>query len=75
MMQESDQPFVERRVSDEGKPTDGTERRQFVDSQADLPDDVKELSAAIDAFKVQRRRRFITLAEVLDIVKSLGYHK
>ncbi len=75
MVEESNQPFVERRQGDRPKPPGIPERRQFVDSREGLPEDVRELAQAIDAYKLRHHRRFITLSEVLEVVKSLGYHK
>jgi hypothetical protein len=65
--------FVDRRQGPAGR--HGEERRQFMDSREALAPDVRELTEAIDAFKLTNNRRFITLAEVLGVVKSLGYHK
>ncbi len=65
--------FVDRRQYPAGHHPE--ERRQFVDSREALAPDVRELAEAIDAFKLANNRRFITLGEVLEVVKSLGYHK
>ena len=35
----------------------------------------RELSGAIDQYKLQHRRRFITHEELLTVIKSLGYHR
>ena len=51
------------------------ERRQFADSRNSLDPEVRELAEAIDNYKMANNRRYITLAEVLQIIKSLGYHK
>ena len=75
MGQESDHPFVDRRGTGGPKPPDVPERRQFIASRDEMPEDVRELAQAIDAYKVNSRRRFITLEEVLQVVKGLGYHK
>ena len=37
--------------------------------------EVSELAEAIDAYKLQHRRRFITFEELYDVIVSLGYHK
>jgi hypothetical protein len=55
--------------------THPVERRQFAENRTTLSGDVRELAEAIDAFKLAQQRRFVTLADVLDVVKSLGYHK
>ena len=75
MSETPSEDFQDRRQTPSGRPPSGAERRQFVDSHESMPDDVRELTEAVDAYKVSRRRRFITLAEVLDVLKGLGYHK
>jgi hypothetical protein len=49
------------------------ERRQFANSYEELSPDAAELARAIDGYKVQHRRRFITFEEMLAVMKSLGY--
>ena len=53
----------------------GSERRQFGNSHSDLTPDGRELAAAIDEYKVNHHRRYITPDEMLQIVRSLGYHR
>ncbi len=53
----------------------GPERRQFADSRSTMDPEVRELADAIDSYKIANNRRYITLAEVLEIIKGLGYHK
>jgi hypothetical protein len=68
-------PFLDRRAPrDEGEYT-GRERRQFSNSHDDLSPDARELAEAIDNYKLQHRRRFITFEEMLHVMKLLGYHK
>ena len=67
--------FQDRRTPSAGTTPNRVERRQFAENRETLSPDVCELGEAIDAFKLAHQRRFVTLAEVLDIVKSLGYHK
>jgi hypothetical protein len=66
--------FVERRG-----PTMGNEplfeRRQFANSYEELSPAAAELARAIDSYKVQHRRRFVTFEEMLAVIKSLGYSK
>jgi hypothetical protein len=59
------------------EPTDAgnAERRQFGSSHSDLSPDAKELANAIDRYKIEFRRRYITCEEMLAVVKSLGYHR
>jgi hypothetical protein len=51
------------------------ERRQFANSYEELSPDAAELARAIDGYKVQHRRRFVTFEEMLSVIKSLGYSK
>ena len=51
------------------------ERRQFANSYDELSPDAAELARAIDGYKVQHRRRFVTFEEMLAVIKSLGYSK
>jgi hypothetical protein len=67
--------FVDRRQSEPNGSGPGVERRQFANSYSDLTPDAAELAQAIDLYKLSHRRRFITYEEMLDVVKSLGYHK
>lgn len=68
-------PFVERRVTQPASSFDGRERRQFTNSHDELSPDARELATAIDNYKLQHRRRFITFEEMLYVMKSLGYQK
>lgn len=65
--------FVDRRSTDE-RPS-GFERRQFGNSHSTLSPDARELAEAIDAYKVEHRRRFITFEEMLKVIHLLGYSK
>ena len=51
------------------------ERRQFANSYDELSPDAAELARAIDGYKVQHRRRFVTFEEMLAVIKSLGYRR
>ena len=51
------------------------ERRQFANSYEELSPDAAELARAIDGYKLQHRRRFITFEEMLAVIKSLGYQR
>ncbi len=51
------------------------ERRQFGNTHSDLSVDAQELGQAIDQYKLVHRRRFITYEEMLNVIRSLGYHK
>lgn len=51
------------------------ERRQFANSYDELSPEAAELARAIDGYKVQHRRRFVTFEEMLAVIKSLGYRR
>lgn len=70
----NEEPFVDRRTgaSDDAP---GRERRQFANSHDELSPEAAELASAIDGYKLQHRRRFITFEEMLAVVKSLGYSR
>lgn len=78
MQQISDQEvplFVDRRQVPGGR-SDGTvERRQFLASHASTRPEVKELAEAVDLYKLNNRRRFITYEELFDLMTTLGYHR
>ena len=69
----SPEHFIERR---EFVPTTGNpsiERRQFTNSHEELSPAARELALAIDSYKLQHRRRFITYEEMLRVIEGLGY--
>ena len=66
--------FVDRRKASDGS-SSGFDRRQFGNNHADLSPAAKELAIAIDGYKLQHRRRFITYEEMHNIICSLGYRK
>jgi len=67
--------FVDRRNRQQADAAPVHDRRQFGDSREGLSAEAHELAAAVDAYKLRHRRRFITHEEMLDVIKSLGYHK
>ncbi len=67
--------FVDRRSTDGIGLPPGVERRQFANSHAELSPDAHQLATAIDDYKLQHRRRFITFEEMLYVIRSLGYHR
>ena len=69
------EPFVDRRSPNPNSSEPLFERRQFANSYDELSPDAAELARAIDGYKVQHRRRFITFEEMLAVVKSLGYRR
>jgi hypothetical protein len=65
--------FIDRRGSKDN--SKGIERRQFGNSHSMLSAEARELAEAIDAYKLQHRRRYITYEEMLQVIQSLGYQK
>lgn len=66
-------PFVDRRR--EGGAQGASERRQFGSSHEGLSEGGRELALAIDQYKLQHHRRYITCDEMLFVITSLGYTK
>jgi hypothetical protein len=66
-------PFVDRRKRNEN--VAGSERRQFGNSHRELSPAAKELAEAIDRYKVEKRRRYITAEELLSVIGELGYRR
>lgn len=67
--------FVDRRSGDSPGDQPARERRQFTNSHDELSPEAAELAGAIDGYKIQHRRRFITFEEMLAVIKSLGYQR
>ena len=67
--------FVDRRSPTSLDNQPARERRQFANSHDELSPDAAELAQAIDGYKLQHRRRFITFEEMLAVIKSLGYSR
>ncbi len=53
----------------------GADRRQFASSHRGLSEDARELALAIDGYKMEHRRRYITFEEMLSVIRDLGYQK
>lgn len=68
-------PFIDRRRSFGGHRPDGPERRQFRDGNLSLNSEVRELQDAIDGYKLNHHRKFITTQELYDVIYELGYRK
>ena len=65
--------FTDRRRP--GGSNGNTERRQFGSSHENLSDEGRELALAIDQYKLQHHRRYITCDEMLFVITRLGYSK
>ena len=68
-------PFADRRRNPSPAGDAGSERRQFGNSYAQLQPGARELGMAIDRYKLENRRRFITYEEMYEIIVALGYVK
>lgn len=68
-------PYVERRRRSAEPGSGGRERRQFTNSHDELSPPARELATAIDQYKLEHRRRFITFEEMLTVISDLGYSK
>jgi hypothetical protein len=68
-------PFIDRRNGSTSQGPAGRERRQFSNNYDSLSDEARALALAIDQYKLDHRRRFITYEEMLTIMKQLGYSK
>ena len=72
----SQEQFVDRRSRSTGdEQYEGLNRRQFSNSYNSGRQEVDELARAVDQYKLQHRRRFITYEELYDVMSQLGYHK
>ncbi len=69
----TDLSFVDRRQQS-GNAARG-ERRQFGNSHHNLSPDGRLLAEAIDAYKVENHRRYITTDELLGVLGTLGYKR
>ena len=72
---QSSPEFVDRRNPNVQRNSPGLERRQFSDGRDSLSEDARELGQAIDQYKVQNCRRYISYEEMLSVIRSLGYEK
>ncbi len=66
-------PFVDRRLT--GPSRTASERRQFGSSHSGLSEPGRELALAIDQYKLEHHRRYITCDEMLIVLQSLGYER
>jgi hypothetical protein len=72
---DENEAFVDRRAPVQLASQPLFERRQFANSYEELSPEAAELARAIDGYKVQHRRRFVTFEEMLAVIKSLGYKR
>jgi hypothetical protein len=76
VLEQNTRPFVDRRNRGEGeRPLGVPERRQFRATVNTTRPEVAELAAAVDGYKLDHHRRFITYDELFDVIARLGYHK
>ncbi len=69
----TDVSFVDRRQQ-LGNSGNG-ERRQFGNSYHNLSPEGKKLAEAIDTYKLEHHRRYITTDELLGVLGRLGYER
>ncbi len=74
VLEQNTRPFVDRRGNREGS-HGGPERRQFRATPNTERPEIAELGNAIDQYKLEHRRRFITFEELHAVITGLGYHK
>lgn len=65
--------FIDRRSA--GGQKISSERRQFANSYSRLSPEARQLAEAIDQYKADHRRRYITFEEMLQVIVQLGYRK
>ncbi|NND97799.1 MAG: hypothetical protein HKN47_10775 [Pirellulaceae bacterium] len=63
--------FLDRRSTIES--SGSSERRQFGSAHTGLSDAGRELALAIDQYKLNHHRRYITCDEMLSVLTDLGY--
>jgi hypothetical protein len=67
--------FIDRRQTPLAGANNPGERRQFGSSHLGLSEQGRELAFAIDQYKVQNHRRYLTCDEMLRVLTDLGYEK
>jgi hypothetical protein len=67
--------FQDRRDPNRQRKSTGLERRQFSDGHNQLSPEAAEVGRAVDQYKLENHRRFVTYEELLAVMKSLGYSK
>jgi Tfp pilus assembly protein PilP len=67
--------FQDRRDPNRQRKSNGLERRQFSDGHANLSPEAAEIGRAVDQYKLENHRRFVTYEELLAVIKELGYSK
>lgn len=67
--------FQDRRDPNRQRQNTGLERRQFSDGHNNLSPEAAELGRAVDKYKLENHRRFVTYEELLGVMKELGYAK
>ncbi len=67
--------FQDRRDPNRQRKSTGLERRQFSDGHNHLSPEAAEVGRAVDQYKLENHRRFVTYEELLAVIKSLGYEK
>ena len=71
----TDEKFVDRREVATTTANANQERRQFGNSHSGLSEAGRDLALAIDRYKIERHRRYLTCDEMLEVMNDLGYAK
>ena len=75
VLQQNPETFVDRRGGSGDRPLGVPERRQFRASVSSTRPEVQELANAVDQYKLNHHRRFITYDELYNVIEELGYRK
>ncbi|MBI1348320.1 hypothetical protein GC163_18755 [bacterium] len=76
VLQQNPETFVDRRGGGTTeRPLGVPERRQFRSTPTCSRPEVQELANAVDQYKLNRHRRFITYEELYGVIEELGYRK
>lgn len=74
VLEQNTRQFVDRRAGGD-RPLGVPERRQFRATVTTTRPEVAELAAAVDGYKLEHHRRFITYDELYNVISRLGYVK
>lgn len=75
VLQQNPETFVDRRGTGADRPLGVPERRQFRSTVTSQRPEVQELANAVDQYKLNHHRRFITYEELYNVIEELGYRK
>lgn len=67
--------FVDRRRATSSNPPGKLERRQFGGSREHYSPEARELAEAIDQYKLRTQKRYISVEDLLQVIRELGYRR